>query len=198
MNPLRIVTRMLALVSLLFLAACASGPVTELPPAEEPEIAALTQEIRSLAPDVDPDEAARAARISLQYPRQLALQYGVTDPPLRHNMLVNMGLRDRGLCWHWADDLQARLEEENFRTLTLHRAIANADSRWRIDHSTVIVSARGEGLFDGIVLDPWRNGGLLHWSPVTEDPEYVWVPRQEVFAERIRQLEAEGRPVPQG
>ena len=34
---------------------------------------------------------------------------------------------------------------------------------------------------DGIVLDPWRKGGELFWSPVLEDKRYDWTPRQEVF-----------------
>lgn len=177
--------RLAALLMGLALAACAGAPPGGPPPAGEAEVAALAQAIRGLGPGVDGEEAARAARIAYAYPRRLAAAYGVTDPPLIHNMKVNMGLRPRGLCWQWADDLEARLAEEDFRTLALHRAIANADAPFRIDHSTVIVSRRGDGLFDGLVLDPWRAGGALRWAPVGAD-DYDWRPRESVFAERRR------------
>ncbi|MEC7299699.1 MAG: hypothetical protein VXW43_13565, partial [Pseudomonadota bacterium] len=96
---------------------------------------------------------------------------------------VNLGFRDRGLCWHWADDLQARLAQEGFRTLDLHRAIANATSL-RIDHSTVVISARGAAMEQGLVLDPWRQGGVLFWAPVLRDPQYTWERRARVMARR--------------
>ncbi len=105
-----------------------------------------------------------------------------------------MGLKPRGLCWHWADDLEARLREEDFRTLALHRAIANADNPFRIDHSTVIVSRRGDTMFEGVVLDPWRKGGVLHWTPTLADADYDWRPRAEVHEEKLREAARERGP----
>ncbi|MGB2201321.1 MAG: hypothetical protein ACPH5G_08295, partial [Pseudooceanicola atlanticus] len=119
----------------------------------------------------------------ITYPLALRAQYEVTDPPLIHNTKVNMGLRPRGLCWHWAEDLENRLAAENFQTLDLHRAIANAD-KLRIDHSTVILSAQGDTMEQGIVLDGWRKGGDLFWALVPEDRRYEWERRDVVFARR--------------
>ncbi|MEL7097391.1 MAG: hypothetical protein AAGM84_01055 [Pseudomonadota bacterium] len=166
----------------LFLAACSAH---DAPRATETEIASLTRAFMAMGPQVDPDEAARAARIAFDYPLQLRAQYQVTDPPLIHNAKVNAGTRPRGLCWHWADDMQARFAAEGFQTLDLHRAIANSDNML-IDHSTVIVSAKGDGWSEGIVTDPWRYGGRLFWSPTLDDRRYNWIPRQQVFAERRR------------
>ncbi|MEO0390279.1 MAG: hypothetical protein AAF218_04990 [Pseudomonadota bacterium] len=171
-----------ALFTALTLAACGAPPA---PRASNPEIAALTQAFMAMSPVVDPEEAARAARIAYDYPLQLRAEYQVTDPPLVHNAKVNAGRRPRGLCWHWADDMQARFQAEAFQTLSLHRAIANSDNML-IDHSTVIVSALGEGWDEGIVTDPWRYGGRLFWSPTLQDTRYTWIPRQQVFAERRR------------
>lgn len=171
-----------ALILLVFLAGCMSdgrsGAVSTAS-----EVVALEQAILSLSPEVDPEEAARAARIAMTYPLELRERYGVTDPPLIHNTKVNMGLRPRGLCWHWADDLEARLALEGFETLDLHRAIANATSIL-IDHSTVVISARGDVMEEGIVLDGWRDGGDLFWSRVADDPRYKWERRADVFARR--------------
>jgi hypothetical protein len=150
----------------------------------EQDIAELTRSIMSLGPEVDPEEAGRAARVAYERTFELSRQYGITDPPLIHNTKVNMGLRPRGLCWHWAQDMETRLAQEHFETLRLHRAIANGDNEFLIDHSTVILSARGDSMFDGIVLDPWRKGGVLFWSPTLEDTRYTWVARREVFEQR--------------
>lgn len=176
----------LALLAALFVAGCAGSqrdaPVTRA------NIDALADAIATMGAGVDPAEATRAAEIAFTHTKVLAAEYEITDPPLIHNMKVNRGLRPRGLCWHWAEDMQARLAQEGFQTLSLHRAIANADNPFRIDHSTVIVSRRGDTMFDGIVLDPWREGGQLHWVPTLQDDSYTWVHRQEVFADRRARL----------
>lgn len=161
------------------LAACVSAP----PEVTRAEVAALEVALIALGPDVDPEEAARAARVSYARTEELRRAYRITDPPLVHNTKVNMGLKPRGLCYQWADDMETRLRAERFETFTLHRAIANATTL-RIDHSTLIISARGADMFDGIVLDPWRKGGELTWVRTDADPKYVWVPRAQVFADR--------------
>ncbi|WP_343082415.1 hypothetical protein [Ostreiculturibacter nitratireducens] len=176
---------LLSLLVVLVAGGCAMSPDGP-PPTQEQEISELAEEIRSFGPEVDPEEAQRAARIAFEYSHQLAREYQVTDPPLIHNTKVNLGLRPRGLCYQWADDLEARMRQEDFRTLALHRAIANSGNPLRIDHSTLIVSRSGDGMFEGVVLDPWRNGGDLHWSPTLEDSHYRWRPRAEVFEEQLR------------
>ncbi len=167
----------LSLVSTAALAGCATPPVHA-----PDEVSRLANGITALNPTIDPGEAQRAADIGINYPKQLRREYGVTDSAIVHNIKVNAGTRPRGLCWHWAEDMQKRLEQEQFETLVTHRAIANAHTRLLIDHSTVIVSARGDQFDEGMVLDPWRFGGTLYWAPTKEDVKYTWVHRQEVFA----------------
>lgn len=191
-----------ALCALVVLSACATTERAEVPsraPIDAPELTrvpdpeafaslagdadklALARAILALSPTIDPQEAARAAAISYDYTAQLVVEYEITDPPLLHNFKVNRGIKPRGLCWHWAEDMERRLKAENFQTLDLHRAIANHDNI-RIDHSTAIVSAKGATMFEGMVIDPWRKGGVLTWMRVTEDDRYAWRPRAEVLA----------------
>lgn len=170
----------LALVAAVVLVAC--GAPQQKAPAD---IAGLTQALISLDPVVDPAEAARAAEIAYTYSLVLRQEYNVTDGALLHNAKVNQGLRPRGLCWHWADDLQTRLRQEGFQTLDMHRAIANHDTIL-IEHSTVVMSAKSGKMREGIVLDPWRYGGYLFWSPVLEDKRYNWEERHVVQAGRTR------------
>ena len=190
---MRRIGTLFALLAFLTLGACAAPRPGSLEDVARDDISALTQAILAMDEGVDPDEAARAARIAYGYTAQLAVEYEITDPPLIHNMKVNAGFKPRGLCWHWAEDMEARLDAEGFETLEMHRAIANADNPILIDHSTAIISAKGEGMFEGIVLDPWRKGGILTWSETLEDPKYTWVARDEVLDKRRRQRELEAR-----
>tara|TARA_R110002110_G_scaffold30377_12_gene107679 strand:+ start:136 stop:732 length:597 start_codon:yes stop_codon:yes gene_type:complete len=162
----------------ILLAACSTGGPSR---GTAPQIDALAASIRATDPAIDPSEAQRAARIAYDYSYQLARQYRITDPPLIHNAKVNAGLRPRGLCYHWAEDMERRLDAEGFATLEMQRAIANSESLFLIEHSTAVITPKGAPMSAGIVLDPWRKGGTLFWSPVGDDKRYAWVPRETVL-----------------
>lgn len=168
----------------VLLAACA----TTAPPGEpvthpgQQSIDALQLAIEALSDEVDPEEARRAATIAIEYPLQLAQEYEITQSPLTHNFLVNIGAKPRGLCIHWTWDLYARLQQERFRSLDLHWGIANYQSAFRLEHSTVILSAHGDSLEQGLVMDPWRQGGPLFWAKTLEDPDYRWYPHADIHA----------------
>lgn len=160
-------------------------------------IAALTQALIALDPAiVDPAEAARAARVVYTYVDQLIVEYEIEDSPLVHNTKVNFGQKPRGLCWHWAHDVDSRLQMERFRTLDIHRAIANYNNI-RLEHSTTLLGPKGGAIEDAMVLDPWREGGELVWKVMREDTRYNWTERDEVFAykhklELVREVRADG------
>lgn len=175
----------IVIAALCVLAACGAPQQGSVDTSRD-RVAELEAAILALGPGVDPEEAARAAQIAYAHTSALKVDYQITDPPLIHNMKVNAGFKPRGLCWHWAEDMEARLDAEGFDTLEMHRAIANADNPFLIDHSTAIISAKGTDAFAGIVLDPWRKGGVLTWNPTLEDPKYIWVPREIVFEKRRR------------
>lgn len=183
------VLKVVVLPLFLGLTACSAGFDQDTRPyATQLEVAQLEAGIMALGPEVDPAEARRAAEIAYAYTRQLAIEYEITDAPLVHNTKVNMGWKPRGLCWHWAEDMEKRLNAEGFATLEMHRAIANADNDWLIDHSTAIISAKGDDFDDGVVLDPWRQGGVLFWSPLVDDTRYEWVERSVVLDARREEL----------
>lgn len=167
----------LGLVAALLAACTADNP----PRGSDTQVAALALNIRALSPQVDPEEARRAAQLAYDHTHHLALQYRITDPPLIHNAKVNAGLRPRGLCYHWAEDMERKLDAEGFVTLEMKRAIANAENPILIEHSTAVITAKGAPMSAGIVLDPWRKGGTLFWSPVSTDKRYTWVPRETVL-----------------
>ena len=183
----------LLILTVLFVASCGGVDPQKSAPVGEAQVAELRAAILALGPGIDPEEADRAARVSFARTRELAIQYQITDSPLVHNTKVNMGLRPRGLCWHWAEDMETALVAQNFKTLEIHRAIASADNPFRIDHSTAIISRRGDDYRQGLVLDPWRKGGILHFDTVVADTDYDWVARDVVLERKARAQETRRR-----
>lgn len=184
MHPLRRILMAFAWLLIVLLPACATTPneVVPDPVREQQRITQLNREIIALDENIDPHEARMAATIAIRYSLELARKYHISGSAISHNLKVNLGLRDRGLCIHWTEDLLARLQQERFQSLDLHWAIANYESAFRLEHSTVIISARNASLYQGLVIDPWRNSGDLFWSPTLEDQQYPWRPKAEIMA----------------
>jgi hypothetical protein len=105
---------------------------------------------------------------------RLAEEYRVVPPARWHNLLIQMGLRDRGLCYHWTEDLMAHLQALHLANYELHWGVAHPGSDLR-EHNSVVVTALNQPFEKGLVLDPWRNSGELTWVRVEEDA-YPWQP----------------------
>lgn len=180
------------ILSLLVLAGCGSVAPEDRPMPTELEISKLAEGIIALGPNVDPEEALRAARVSFNHTRDLAIAYQIVDGPMVHNTKVNMGIKPRGLCWHWAEDMENRLKAEQFETLVIHRAIANANNI-RIEHSTAVISQRGDDMYKGMIVDPWRLGGTLTFNRTVADPDYDWLPQAVVHEQKRKKMRSDAR-----
>ena len=91
----KLIVPVLAMLIAVMVSGCATKPGK--PSVDQRDVVALAEELKRLGPDVDPDEAERAARIAFSYASQLAVEYEITDPPIVHNAKVNNGFRERGL-----------------------------------------------------------------------------------------------------
>lgn len=151
---------------LLLLAGCATPRQSGASPQE------LAERLHGLGPSVDRREAALTAETACAYSLELAKQYRVVRPAIWHNMLVNVGLKQRGLCFQWADDLSAKLESLHLRTLKVRRGVARLETRR--EHSSVVLTAPGQAFDQGIVLDAWRHSGNLYWCHIKDD-KYPWI-----------------------
>ena len=147
--------------------------VSAIEPADSKKINDLYQAIMSLGPNILPNEARFVAREAVLYPKVLANRYKLTSPPLYHNVLVNYGKRPRGLCYQWTRDMGLQINRP-MKSLQFFHAVAFRRNYWK-EHSTLVVAAKGKGVPDGILLDPWRNSGNLFWSRVKDDHKYPWV-----------------------
>ena len=159
------------LVALALLAGCASAPPTAA--WSQGQASGLRSRLLELGPGVDRGEAERLAEAAVQTAGELARQYHVVWPPWIHNTLVNAGWRDRGLCFHWANDLMEQLHGLGLWTLELRLAVAHMDTSH--EHNAIVVTARSQPIAEGCVLDAWRDSGRLWFGPVATD-KYPWKP----------------------
>ena len=139
----------------------------------------LEQELMALSTTVDKAEAQITAATAVRESAVLVEKYELVRPALAHNLLVALGLKDRGLCYHWTEDLMQRLLALDLKSFQLYWAVAYRGSELR-EHNCVVITASGQGFHEGIVLDPWRNSGNLYWARITKDG-YPWkeLPRSE-------------------
>jgi len=142
--------------------AFATGP-------DDPE---LRGRILALGPNIDPDEARRIAEIAYTTGRDLKKEWRVVWPPGLQNFLVNTGKRKGGLCFQFAERLLWRLSAQNWNTVEFHWA--ESFETTASEHNVIVVTAKGQNFYQGIILDNWRYGGRLVWGPVVEDPFYQW------------------------
>lgn len=136
------------------------------------EIAAVTQALMSLGPNIDPAEASLLAHEAVNYPKVLANQYNLVRPAYLQNILVNYGYRDNGLCWQWTRDMAKHIQARNWKSFDFFHGTANR--RRYNEHNSLVVAAKGKGVREGMLLDPWRNSGELYWVRTTADPKYYW------------------------
>jgi hypothetical protein len=138
---------------------------------DERSIKELRDALVALSPDVDPGEAELFSVTVHTMARSLAKEYRLVWCPPFQNLLINMGLRQRGYCAHFARDIGTRLKELKFKTLVLHWGAAYAG---QADESNcLVVTARNQVFQNGFVIDAWRRGGgRLFWCALKKDHEY--------------------------
>ena len=137
------------------------------------KILSLQTALQSLSSEVSEDEAKAFSRGAVLYPYYLAERYDLVSPPNFHNFLITIGLKERGLCYHWAGDLMDYLHKQNFKSFDLYRAVVEQGNLG--EHNAVVVTAKGQPFSEGIVLDAWRDSSDLFFKKVDEDREYSWV-----------------------
>jgi len=137
---------------------------------DERSIKDLAKALTQLGADVDPAEAQAISNIAHTTARRLKKEYRVVLNPEFTVFLYNVGLRKRGWCGHWAQDIGAELIKLEPKTLVLHwgEAYPNTTS----ENNALVVTARNQRFEDGILLDGWRRAGRLFWCSVKKDDEY--------------------------
>jgi hypothetical protein len=136
------------------------------------KVGALQDDLTDLNRQANKLEARQVAETAITYSSYLAEVYELVRPAVLHNVLVRMSIKERGLCYHWTEDLMKQLKSLDLKTYQLHWAVAYRGSELR-EHNSVVITATDQAFENGMVLDPWRNSGNLYWDLIKAD-KYPW------------------------
>jgi len=119
------------------------------------------------------NEALLIQKEAIEQTLKLKKSYGSSFNPRFHNLLVNLNLSKRGLCWHYAHDLYGHLSSF-VNELDMIIVVANKDSL--LEHSAVVLTCKGCDIEEGMVLDAWRDKKKLFYI-LTKEDSYKWSKR---------------------
>ena len=150
----------------------------------------LSKQFAALSPRVDPSEAKLLAEYAYATVARLRQQYQMFATPIFNNFLVYHGLRKRGYCYQWTEDLLLALDMLQLKTLELHWGEAHAGT-W-MENNCLVVTAKGQAFERGMILDCWRHFGHLRWNLIPSDEDRYY--ENAKYAQFVRNRAAAKRP----
>ena len=146
----------------------------------------LANELASLSQRVNRDEAKLLADCAFATVTKLRREYRMFGTPIFNNFLIYHGLRKRGYCYQWSEDLLVALDKLSLKSLEVRWGEYDANT-WR-ENNCIVVTAKGQPFNRGIMLECWRHLGHLYFGPVASDWEtYV---ENSAYARRVRERAA--------
>ncbi len=158
------------------LAFLLAGCAVTAPSVSQTKIRELSLLFQSMDRTIPPSEAMHLSKDIFHKTQQLTEAFEMTYPPQFHNFLVTVGLREKGLCYHWSDALYLYLSKKHYTSFEFHLTGANV-GEYFFEHNALVVVAKGGKIKEGVIIDPWRESGELYFSKVQDDPDYVWIHR---------------------
>jgi hypothetical protein len=162
------------LAFLLLLSGCAQKSAIK----QGNEVVVLAQMLHALNTNNAKEAAQQLAYDIFDKTEQLVKEFEFISPPQFHNFLVNVGVKEKGLCYHWSDALYDYLNAKHYEGFEFHLFGANIGEYWS-EHNVLVVSAKGGVIEEGVIIDPWRDPGRLFFSKVEEDSAYRWKHRSD-------------------
>ena len=141
----------------------------QVPRSDSAKADELANQLAALSSGVDRTEAKLLADCAYATVSQLRRQYRMFGTPIFNNFLIYHGLKKRGYCYQWSEDLLVALDALKLSSLELRWGESNPGN-WR-ENNCIVVTAKGHPFRSGIVLDCWRHLGHLYFRPVVADPD---------------------------
>src|SRR5262245_1687200 len=141
----------------------------EVPEKESAKAEELANQLAKLSHSVDPNEARILAECAYATVARLRQEYRPFGTPIFNNFLVYHGLKKRGYCYQWTEDMLLTLDTLKLKTLELHWGDAYRET-WR-ENNCVVVTAKGQPFDQGMILECWRHFGHLRWNLVPSDQD---------------------------
>jgi len=173
-------------VSSAIVSAEQQRPHFEVPAKDSAKADELANHLAGLSRRVDPIEAKLLAECAYATLARLRQEYRPFGTPIFNNFLVYHGLKKRGYCYQWSEDLLVALDKLELKTLELHWGDAYRDT-WR-ENNCLVVTAKGQPFDRGMILECWRHFGHLRWNLVPSDQDRYY--ENAEWAEKVRAREA--------
>jgi len=149
----------------------------------------LADQLATLLPRVNRDEAKLLADCAFATVSKLRREYRMFGTPIFNNFLIYHGLRKRGYCYQWSEDLLLVLDKLNLKSLDLHWGEYDPGT-WR-ENNCIVVTAKGQPFNRGIMLECWRHLGHLYFGLVASDWEHYV--ENSAYARRVRDRAASAK-----
>lgn len=117
-------------------------------------------------------EADAIAKTVIETLYRISQKYEVAGSALIQNFLINRGIKKKGFCYHYVDDLRKALSKTAWKHFELRWGTAwEGDFR---ENNSLVITAKGRPFDEGIAIDAWRTAGKPFWTPVKGD-RFPWV-----------------------
>jgi hypothetical protein len=130
----------------------------------------LADDLASLSPRVNREEATLLAQCAFATVSKLRREYRMFGTPIFNNFLIYHGLRKRGYCYQWSEDLLIAIDALRLKSLEVHWGEYDPGT-WR-ENNCIVVTAKGQPFNRGIMLECWRHLGHLYFGLVASDYEH--------------------------
>lgn len=121
---------------------------------------------------IDKNEASDFSENIILYSSFLVKSYKVNTHPLIHNTLINLNLKQKGFCYHYANDLLKYISYKNYKSFKFKKIVSNRNNYF--EHTAIILTREDISFENSIVLDAWRDAGKLYFSKIKDDKKYIW------------------------
>ena len=164
----------LLIITIFIFSACSvkNEPMLKKKDRFKTDINRLYHMVLSISERIDKKEAYNLAYSSITYSDHLAQKYNAVKPALFNNFLINIDLKKRGLCYHYANDLLFYLKTKKYKSFDIIKIVANKNEYF--EHNSLLITSYDVDFKDSIVLDAWRYSGELFFSKVIDDTRYTW------------------------
>lgn len=155
-----------ALLGLLMLSSCfAPGVGYAYSPSVLEKRANLAEKLKDFLPEEEKGDqnAQEEARWLADTAYIASAEIARLDEPVMmnwlNNCLINMGLLDRGLCWHYQHDLYRELRRRPLKYFRI--GVCVRDRAELSEHNCVFITGKENKWPDCIILDAWLWNGRL-------------------------------------
>lgn len=136
----------------------------------------LSQKLISLDDSLDKKQALEISYKILQTSKDIKDDFNPVSYPWINNTLVNLGIKQKGLCWEWRDEFYNRLEGR-VKPFDLQKVVANKGML--SEHNAIVLISKSSDIQNSILIDLWRFSGTPYIVTTKNDNSYIWSVRDD-------------------